>query len=308
MTRAEIINGLWEKGYDTEEYSVVKNGVLLNGIIFKENNPVYPETEKDSSVAVSPIIYTDELIKKAEITGETIEEVISVIIDEYERNKYPDINYGGFYDRDYILKNIFIRVQHESNSNDGELTKGKCMFDGLESLLHVRFEILGKGYGWVKVNDVFLGMRGIEINEAWEHAEKNTMDESILVSVWSVLNSCLEDMFGREAVIENEEYCADCVPLYVLTNKQGIYGASAIYNRKLLMEFAEKFHTDRVVVLPSSIHEMLLIPFEYSVNIQDLTVMVHQINSAEVKPEDRLGDRIYIVDPFNDRENMTVTY
>ena len=305
MTRAEIINGLKERGYDAEEYSAIKNGVLLNGIVFKGNSPVYPEMGKESYVTTSPIIYTDDLIKRAEITGETIGQVIAVIVDEYERNKYPDINYSGFYDRNYILENIFIRVQRESSCNDGELTKRKCMFDGLESLLHMRIKINGKDFGWVKVNDAFLEMREIEVNEAWKHAEKNTMNESILIPVWNVLNSCLEDMFGKEVSIENE--CEDSVPLYVLTNKQGVYGASAIYNRRLLLEFAEKFHTDKIAVLPSSIHEVLLTPLN-GVNIQDLTAMVRGINNAEVKPEERLADRAYIVEPFADRGNMTVTY
>lgn len=305
MTRAEIINGLKERGYDAEEYSAIKNGVLLNGIVFKGNSPVYPEMGKESYVTTSPIIYTDDLIKRAEITGETIGQVIAVIVDEYERNKYPDINYSGFYDRNYILENIFIRVQRESSCNDGELTKRKCMFDGLESLLHMRIKINGKDFGWVKVNDAFLEMREIEVNEAWKHAEKNTMNESILIPVWNVLNSCLEDMFGKEVAIENE--CEDSVPLYVLTNKQGVYGASAIYNRRLLLEFAEKFHTDKIAVLPSSIHEVLLTPFK-GMNIQDLTDMVRGINSAEVKPEERLADRAYIVEPFADRGNMTAAY
>ena len=49
-----------------------------------------------------------------------------------------------------------------------------------------------------------------------------------------------------------------------------------------------------LVILPSSIHEVLLIPYEPNISFQELTNMVSHINRAEVPIEDRLSDQVYL--------------
>ena len=44
-------------------------------------------------------------------------------------------------------------------------------------------------------------------------------------------------------------------PFYVVTNKSEYRGASAILNKKMLSEFGRKYNINKVVVIPSSIHD-----------------------------------------------------
>lgn len=48
-------------------------------------------------------------------------------------------------------------------------------------------------------------------------------------------------------------------------------------------------------MLPSSVHEMLLVPYTEEISLDDFSAMVTEINGAEVAPEERLTDRAYIV-------------
>lgn len=285
MTRTEIIAGLQEKGYDVEPYDAIKNGVVFKGIMFKS------EMTEESKVNVAPIIYTDNIIEDAETTGESLGAVISKVENEYKNNRHLDFNLKNVGDRDYILNNIYIRIQRES---DESLTKRKCMFDGIESYLYVRIGESERSFASMRVYDTFLESRGIEVNEAWEFAKENTNKESLLIPTREIIENALKEAFGEDAGIEED--CA--VPLYVLTNTHRTYGASAILDSHLLMEFAAKFNTDKIVVLPSSIHETLLIPFENGLDIEELTAMVRQINDTEVKPEEVLGNNAYVVNPF----------
>lgn len=49
-----------------------------------------------------------------------------------------------------------------------------------------------------------------------------------------------------------------------------------------------------LVILPSSIHEVLLIPYEDHICFEELTDTVSHINRAEVPVEDRLSDQVYL--------------
>lgn len=81
--------------------------------------------------------------------------------------------------------------------------------------------------------------------------------------------------------------------MYVLTNQRGIYGAAAMLYPELLKDFAERQKTD-LVILPSSVHEVLLVPVRGSLDFAWFRCMVRSINRSEVPPEDWLSDQVYV--------------
>lgn len=82
------------------------------------------------------------------------------------------------------------------------------------------------------------------------------------------------------------------VNLYVLSNEKGINGASCMIYPDVLKNFAEQIGDD-LLILPSSIHEVLLTPCKQALPLDDLNEMVTCINQSDVPPEDRLSDHIY---------------
>ena len=83
---------------------------------------------------------------------------------------------------------------------------------------------------------------------------------------------------------------------YVISNKSSIKGASAILNKKVLKEFAQKLNISKFLVLPSSVHEMLLLPYTDEIDIEEFSQMVKEVNCSQVKPEERLTDRAYVIE------------
>lgn len=81
--------------------------------------------------------------------------------------------------------------------------------------------------------------------------------------------------------------------LHVLTNRCGIYGASCMLYRDIIKDFADQEEAD-VIILPSSIHEVLLFPDHLMFDHAFLCRTVQEINREEVPEEDVLSDRIYI--------------
>lgn len=82
------------------------------------------------------------------------------------------------------------------------------------------------------------------------------------------------------------------VHLKVLTNDRGINGAACLLYPEILKNFAEEVKDD-LIIIPSSIHEVLIVPRNRALPYDELNAMIRCINQTEVPPEDRLSDHIY---------------
>lgn len=91
------------------------------------------------------------------------------------------------------------------------------------------------------------------------------------------------------ALLKEEEPLS---PLYVLTNQQGFCGSCCILYPDILKDFSTSLGFD-LVILPSSIHEVLLIPYEKTMDFGELIQMVTEINHSEVAIEDQLSNQVY---------------
>jgi hypothetical protein len=80
--------------------------------------------------------------------------------------------------------------------------------------------------------------------------------------------------------------------LYVLTTASGICGASAVLFSGRTQQLARELGRD-VLVLPSSIHEMLLLPDWGEWEVGALRSIVEDVNRNVVPEEDYLSDNIY---------------
>ena len=81
----------------------------------------------------------------------------------------------------------------------------------------------------------------------------------------------------------------------MVTNHSKVKGASAILNKDMLRMFAKRNGVSKLVVLPSSIHEMLVLPYDTSIDMDAMSAMVREINQSQVAPEERLTDQAYLI-------------
>ena len=85
--------------------------------------------------------------------------------------------------------------------------------------------------------------------------------------------------------------------MWVLSNESRVDGAVAITSQETLKAAHEKLGED-FYVLPSSRHEVLLVPQSMVSDVEDLKKMVHEVNATEVSKIDKLSDSVYL---FNGR-------
>lgn len=273
ITRKDIIEELNKRGYRAEKQDNMRNGTLYHGIcIF----------EKNSGNTLVPIVYTDDLIEKAVEQGWSIEELTDKIMSiwmKYKKSKQINITEKDLQDRDYILKHLYIGVQKESIE---KIEKKETPFDGIEKYLYIRSNFNEDGSSYItKVSIIFLIRIGIKKEEAWLNAEKNTFKETVIRSMTSVIK--------------------DAVPLYIVSNECMMRGASGILNKGKMKGLSLKLGTNIFVIFPSSIHEMVVMPYygpyqEALDNLDDYSRMVEETNYNEVDPWERLADRAFIME------------
>lgn len=83
--------------------------------------------------------------------------------------------------------------------------------------------------------------------------------------------------------------------MYVLTNTRRYYGAAGILNTSVLENFAEQVQND-FYIIPSSIHEVILVPNDGSMQAEELRELINDVNQNFVKIEEILSDHAYYYD------------
>lgn len=84
----------------------------------------------------------------------------------------------------------------------------------------------------------------------------------------------------------------DAVPMYILTNQYRYLGAGCILYPGLLECIGDLFESD-LFILPSSIHECILVPALDGYSMEELSAMVKEINEREVEEMEILADHAY---------------
>ncbi len=84
--------------------------------------------------------------------------------------------------------------------------------------------------------------------------------------------------------------------MYVVTNKKRMYGAVAMLDRKVMKKAAEILGRD-FIILPSSIHEVIVIPaLNGDEDAGQMALMVKEVNATEVTADEILSEHVYRYD------------
>ncbi len=102
------------------------------------------------------------------------------------------------------------------------------------------------------------------------------------------LKDLLEELTGTSLPEE-----AESPGLHVLTNTDRCRGAVYMADDQMLEAIGMRLKDD-FYVLPSSIHECMIIPVSQTADVSLLQRMVHEINETEVAPDEVLSDSVYL--------------
>lgn len=118
------------------------------------------------------------------------------------------------------------------------------------------------------------GISESDVPTFWQEAEANTKADTNLSRISCFIGVPDENIF-------------------VLTNQNGVYGAGCLCNNEAIEKAFEEFDCERLIMLPSSVHEVLLIPYSNNADATKLYNMVTEINQMDFVGDAKLIDMAY---------------
>jgi hypothetical protein len=137
--------------------------------------------------------------------------------------------------------------------------------------------------------------------------DTDTLYDQALLNTPKLLPHRMEDMSRIlvEILGENVEDDPD-IPMFVLTNRYHTFGASVILYDRLLKQLADSFGKD-MVILPSSVHEVLLVPVDTGADLAYFDNMVREVNETQLADDEVLSNHAYYFSRVNGLLSLNTT-
>lgn len=274
------------------------NGVSKLGICMGE----IKEGERWSA---SPIVYLDDIYGKVQKMGQ-IEILVDEMINFYETEVKKDIDFSNiskFRDYEKVKPHLYPKLI-SAKENKGLLSEvpHKNILD-LSLVYYLRCDSGETGeIATSLVKNRQLEIWGVDVKQLHQDAFQNAKKETIfypLVSWIALLKE--EGMLELRKLIPHIEEIKEIrdANMYVLHNRNGMYGASALFCQNVCDKIADLLQCN-FYLLPSSIHEWILMPErewqDGEVSLHELSEMVRTVNQEKVNPEEVLSDHAYYYD------------
>lgn len=273
---AEVIEILKDKGIHATVTEVTKNnGVLQTGIVLGEED-----------ITVKPTIYINDKYEQ----GETPADIAEYIYDRYDEliDRVPnfdfDINDMNYYDK--IKDRIYFTLVNKEN-NKNELDN--IPYTEVLDLIKV-YRIRVREDASILIRNNFLDKWGVSKEEIEAVASENTprLFKGDIQDIFSVFMGMGVDLSEEGISSLNND-----AGMYVVTNEFRTNGAGVILYEDVLRLVSKKFDSD-IIVIPSSIHEALIIPKTDRMSMEDIKEMIQTVNTEQVSLSERLSDHPYL--------------
>lgn len=282
------VQGELRIGYDVRTQKITKNnGVVLDRLIIGETGK-----------RITPTIYLNPYYMRFK-RGMSLMEILAEVISEYKESS--DIVFGDMkklLDFNNLKDRVIYKlVQKETNK---KLLEEILAFEFLD-LAVVFYLILDENKGGqmtALICNSHMTTWGTIKEELYYLAKKNTpellppMIKTIKEIMREMLKEHLVDLYMDELLDDLLEADSEKPLLYVLSNKKQINGARCLLYDDCLKKFAAEQNAD-IIIFPSSVYEVILIPDKGVLDYGELQEMVSQINKNEVLEEDVLSYGIY---------------
>lgn len=264
--------------YKVEAYDVTKNNnTIRKCIVISEFN------EK-----ISPTIYIDGLYQDF-LEGETLDKVAERVWNTYcAAPKAPNIEMDAdcFLDFEAMKKMLNIRLVNTESNKEALENRPHINLGELSIVCVLNFNDRASASVLNSHMDTW-GTNTIELMEtAFSNfsANPSTDIKGITYYIRKMMGDAMFDSMYPD--VENEE-------LFVLTNGERSYGATEILRKDVLKDLSERLG-DNLIILPSAVHEVLVLRQSTAENIDFYKALVHDVNSNEVPLEDILSDEVFM--------------
>jgi hypothetical protein len=265
-------------------------------IIAEDKEKIYGDEDPTLTFRTEGLAGTDYItVTLKREAGEDIGFLMTELAERFEASRHmptpPEVDLSW----DTVKDNLTVRLL-EKNRNIDFISNMPYVDVGNGLVITADINMPGDmDGGWrVAVNHNVLDQLGVDRNEIFSSAMSNAKiyDRAVLTDMTQALFSPdRENLLDRDAPLDPEDIGA----MYVLTTEGSNLGACALYYPDV-KEMAAELMGSGYYVLPSSVHEVILVPDTAGHNEKELCDMVKQANRTVVEPQEVLSDSVYHYD------------
>lgn len=241
----------------------------------------------DESSNIFPTIYLEEFYQQY-LNGRDTFDIANNIT-----SLYSEIRFEHAWDTNQIQEFglakdqiVYKLINYEKNQR---LLKDipHLKFLDLAIVFYLLLEQTEKGAASILITNDMLKHWDQTLLKLYRCASINTPD--LLTAELMPMQDVIQELLGKQPdgyKFDDESY------MYVLSNEQRHFGAASILYNDVL-ENIGKILNDDYYILPSSIHEVIILPVKHACPQRDLNEMIVEINNTQVDEEEILSDHAY---------------
>ena len=259
-----------------------KTGLNANAVEVRKGDflQIAINIRKESS-SISPNIYIDNYDDMED------EEIAEIVVNRYDdiKDNIPNYDLNSILDYNKAKNNLRLCIRRKTSNEDDV----KMPFLDMELFVRVEFENTGEEMASVTIKKTILDKWDISAEQLFADAMENMTDKWGGDNLGNIILSGFSDLKTIDEFINNINAGSE-MAMYTIGTRDKYWGASIITNTEILSKIADKLDDD-LIILPSSIHEIIIVPKELAND--GMTAMVQAINADCVSETDQLSDHIY---------------
>ncbi len=269
-------------GYTVSMEQVTKNNdQVMHGLVIR-----------GEGTAMAPIIYLDGYYRDVN-NGRDMGDILKDVAEQYlefsdGRNAFsvPDLDFDSIKDG--------LRVRLVNTATNAELLRNvisRPVECGFSLVPFIDIPMGDAAGGMIQITKKMADSFGYDEKEIMRAAMQGSLmnTEPVLYRIEDVL---FGETVERENLLQTVKSDESLGGIMVLSNSDMEFGAAELFFPGMQMRVSEVLGNRDYYVLPSSVHELLVLPDTGEYSEKGLADMVRDVNRNMVTPEERLGDKV----------------
>ena len=264
---------------------------------------------KGSGENIVPTVYIDDFYKEYVNKNEDgryeyLQEVIDNIAESLIRNRVSDdFDVKKYTDYEQAKKGIFLTlVDSGRNASLLEKVPHRHLVGQYAIVYRYLVNEVNGSTGTILVQNPHVELWGVSERDLYDVAVENTskLNGVDFMTMEAMLRSMMFDKKPESFDGDFQEMFEEVLgqagtSMYILSNKKRYLGAGTIALPGITEALANAMDSN-FFVIPSSIHELIIVKDDGEANADDLNQMVHDVNTTQVEENEVLGDTVLYYD------------
>ncbi len=281
--------------------------VSINDVIKNNDTHLSGLTIRTEESGIAPPLYLEDYYNQLENGNASYDEIMDRIAGTYDEAVQNGLSLDTkemvdqITDYEATKDKIIPRIVNREANEERLKTMPHTDMGDLAVTYHVDLGYSDGGQMSVAVSNQMIDKYGVSVEDLHDQACKNmeeispTTFKTMVETLADLMIPGYDEMTEEEKAEAREQFEMPDPRMYVLSNDSKAFGAAAMLDTDTMDKIRNE--VGEFYILPSSVHEVLIVPKREGMELSDLEAMVQEVNATQVAPNEVLSDHVFEYDP-----------